>query len=145
MSEKQNPPEPIVKEVQVDCTPGEAFRLFVFEIERWWPVSTQAGDEDRHLTMEPGEGARLYEWSDSGQEFEWGTVLRWDPPRELTFSWYPAKDADTGERVTVEFVPAGDGTRVILTHTGWENSGRDVRFTCSTSVYSTSYSTRLAA
>jgi Activator of Hsp90 ATPase homolog 1-like protein len=122
MSEKHEPTAPIVKEVQVDCPPHEAFRLFVFEIEQWWPMSSQSGDQDHHLTMEPGEGGRLYEWSDSGQGLEWGTVLRWDPPREVTFSWHPARDTDTGERVTVEFVPAGIGTRIILTHIGWETA-----------------------
>jgi uncharacterized protein YndB with AHSA1/START domain len=133
MSEKHEPPAPIVKEVHVDCPPDETFRLFVFEFERWWPISSQSGDEDCRLIMEPGEGGRLYEWSESGQEFELGTVLRWNPPREVTFSWHAASDADKRQRVTVEFVPAGEGTRVIVTHTGWQfpAPGHEVRLVCS--------------
>jgi len=56
---------------------------------------------------------RMPEWWPSSEERDWGTVTEWDPPRRVGFAW-------RGGTIDVEFTVEADGTRVTLTHTGWE-------------------------
>ncbi len=45
------------------------------------------------------------------------------PGRRLRFTWHPGRDADTAQWVDVEFTPLDAGSRVTLTHGGWEALG----------------------
>lgn len=45
-----------------------------------------------------------------------GEFERFVPPSELVFSWRVDGQAGLAERVTVQFMPAGDSTDVIVTH-----------------------------
>jgi uncharacterized protein YndB with AHSA1/START domain len=74
----------------------DAFRLFTEGFGQWWP-----GDDSE---------------SDAVEE---GSVTTWDPPRRIEFTWHRQDE----ETVTVEFDTEADGTRVTLTHGGWEQSG----------------------
>ncbi len=46
-----------------------------------------------------------------------------EPGRRLRFSWHPGREADSGQWVDVVFQAAGTGSRVTLTHGGWETLG----------------------
>lgn len=66
------------------------------------------------LSSEPGLAPEKYREMDAKGANSTGTVLRWEPPRLLSFAW----DEDGGEpsEVTIELTPAGDQVRLVLTH-----------------------------
>jgi hypothetical protein len=51
-----------------------------------------------------------------------GVVTIWDPPRQIGFVWRRGG----GETVDLEFQADGAGTRVIITHTGWQRAAQPV-------------------
>lgn len=88
--------EPIRQSVHVDAPVEDAFRLFTETFQEWWP-----GDESEHGAVKDG------------------AVTVWDPPARIEFTW----QREGSQTVNVEFEVEADGTRVTLTHYGWETSG----------------------
>jgi uncharacterized protein YndB with AHSA1/START domain len=111
--------------VSVAVPPALAFEIFTRDIDRWW----RRGFRFRHsasaaslIHLEPRVGGRLFEaleGDDSERVHEVGRVQVWEPPHRLSFTWRNANFAPTEQtRVAVEFVAAGDGTLLTLTHEG---------------------------
>jgi uncharacterized protein YndB with AHSA1/START domain len=125
MPEKRRKEEPIRQSVHVDCPIDDAFRVFTDGFAEWWPLPlySKTGDEAETCVIEPWVGGRVFERSRSGEEHEWGEVIRWDPPSGLSFTWDPGGIDDIAQTVDVEFEIAAYGTEVTLTHTGWEAPG----------------------
>jgi uncharacterized protein YndB with AHSA1/START domain len=105
----------IEKDMFIAAAPERVFRAFVEprELERWMVASA---------TLDARVGGRWrFRWS-SGSWVE-GVIVALDPPRLLMMDW------DEGEqmgftRLTVQFVPESDGTRVLLSSSGY-GSGDD--------------------
>jgi len=117
---------PVVKSVVIALPPEAAFRLFTDDATRWWPLPTHSvfGDDAAACRLEGWIGGRFYEiHRDGQQQSEWGRVLSWEPPRRFVFSFYPGREPSTAQHVEVIFAPDAAGTRVTLTHTGWELLG----------------------
>jgi uncharacterized protein YndB with AHSA1/START domain len=117
---------PVVRSVVVSLPPAAAFALFTEDANRWWPLSTHSvfGDDAAACRLEGWVGGRFYEvHRDGAQQSEWGRVLDWDPPQRLRFSFYPGRAPITAQDVEVFFRPEAGGTRVTLTHRGWEALG----------------------
>jgi uncharacterized protein YndB with AHSA1/START domain len=116
---------PIKQSVHVDCPIEETFRLFTEGFGDWWPLAScsPSGDAAERCVMEPGVGGRILERNNSGEEREWGSVIEWDPPEHVSFTWAPGVLDDGGSIVDVQFSVEADGTRVTLIHTGWEAAG----------------------
>ncbi len=51
---------------------------------------------------------------------EEGSVLAWQSPTRVAFSFHPGRDAMEAQTVEVTFSAAPEGTIVVLTHSGWE-------------------------
>ena len=119
--------EPIHKSVTVNRPVAEAFELFTAGINRWWPVSTHSCNQKRakECVMETRQGGEVYEIRDDGERTPWGTILTWDPPRRVVFSWHPGRDPETAQEVEVRFSDVHGSTVVELTHSGWERYGDD--------------------
>jgi len=115
----------IEKSVRVGASVERAFQVFTEQIHAWWPLQTHAVDTENSstVTLEGREGGRLFELTTGGEEHVWGTVLAWEPPRRIGYSWHPGRGADTAQEVEVTFTPEGDGTRVGVRHWGWEKLG----------------------
>ena len=126
MSSTQAAVEPVRKTIVVDCSLERAFEVFTREIGSWWPTSQYSigGDKITEVVFEEHAGGRIFERHDDGGEGEWGRVLAWEPPHRFAMSWYPGSDSSTATELEVSFVPEGDGTRVDLTHAGWEILGK---------------------
>jgi hypothetical protein len=77
----------------------DAFRLFTESFGDWWP-----GDESEQEAMREG------------------AVTVWDPPHRIGFVW----QRQGSETVDLEFQAEGAGTRLIVTHTGWERAASPV-------------------
>ena len=69
------------------------------------------------------EGREIVERSGRAERSVWAEIEEWSPPRLLVLRWHPGTDPARPTRVEVAFVPDGVGTRVELTHTGWEVLG----------------------
>jgi len=116
---------PLRLAVRVELPPDRAFRLFVDDIGEWWPLATHSVSREAAQTcaFEPRPGGRVFERSRTGEEHTWGRLEVWEPPRRIAFSWHPGRDASTAQRVEVTFTVLGEGTEVVLEHTGWELLG----------------------
>ena len=118
------PVPPIVKTVTVRAAPERAFALFAGDFARWWPLSrVHTGPDPVDCAIEPRVGGRVFERAGDGRETAWGTVLAYDPPHRLGFSWIVGLSAEQEQRVEIRFTPEDGGTRVELTHSGWEKLG----------------------
>jgi hypothetical protein len=113
---------PIVRAVHVRKPPAEAFRVFTERIGDWWPL-TRFGLYAEATAGVAFVDGRVVERSTTGEEGEWAQVTAWDPPRHLALSWHPGTDPALATVVEVDFEAAEDGTRVVLTHSGWEVLG----------------------
>lgn len=122
------PTEPVRKHVRVARSVEEAFRLFVEDFDRWWPVEVhsraahdQYGDgvTVRRLVFEPRVGGRVYEITSDGVEGSWADVTAFEPPSGFVLAWKPNDRAEPPTEVEVRFEADGDGTIVRLEHRGW--------------------------
>jgi len=118
---------PVVSTVTVAWDPELAFRRFTEEIARWWPLKTHTVGQEKAETVvfETRQGGRVYERSTDGAETPWGTVLAWDPPHRFVMSWHPGREPSTAQELEVAFQPSEAGTRVGVTHTGWNKLGEE--------------------
>src|SRR5579883_1138859 len=119
--------EPVRQSVLVDLPAEDAFRLFTEGFSQWWPLALYSvngpGDATR-CELEPWPGGRVFERTSSGQECDWGSVDAWEPPSHLRLHWHPGGQDSAGQTVDVEFATErSGGTRVTVTHTGWETPG----------------------
>jgi activator of Hsp90 ATPase-like protein len=109
MANEKKAREPIQQSVHVDCPVEEAYRLFTEGFGEWWP-----GDDEEPRAVEKR------------------AIDVWDPPRRIEFTW----GREDNQRVHVDFRVEADGTRVTLTHYGWERgavtacASRFTRFVC---------------
>ncbi len=106
--------DPVVSTIEVRCAPAHAFEVFTRRVDLWWPVGHRKL-EDASLEFECRTGGRFMERSPSGEVFELGTILDWDPPRRFRYSWVRGAISAPTE-VEVVFEPHGKATRVIVTH-----------------------------
>jgi uncharacterized protein YndB with AHSA1/START domain len=123
--------EPVIKVVEVVLPIEKAFQLFTEGMAEWWPLHTHSIAADTFegqttaetVVFEPGEGGRIYEVMSDGTDRQWGTVLEWEPPSRVVFSWKPNLSEGPSSEVEVRFETSADGTRVELEHRGWERFG----------------------
>ena len=115
----------VEKSVTVEVPLERAFEVFTAEIASWWPLRTHAVDTEHSdaVVMESHVGGRLYERAPSGEEHLWGTIVAWEPPSRIVYSWHPGRGAETAQEVEVSFSAQGAATRVEIRHTGWEKLG----------------------
>ena len=115
----------VEKSVTVSVPVERAFEVFTAEIGTWWPLRTHAVDTERSETvvMEGRVGGRLYERTPSGEEHVWGTLVDWEPPNRIVYSWHPGRGEETAQEVEITFSPEAEGTRVDIRHYGWEKLG----------------------
>src|SRR3954464_7200682 len=90
-------------------------------LRRWWAAGETWDTPLAEVDLRPGGRYRLSMHDpDSGNVHtvggEYTEVTR---PDRLVYTWAWEGESDSGESlVTVEFVAAGGGTEVVLTHTG---------------------------
>ncbi len=115
---------PVVKTVSVRAAPAQAFDYFVRDLARWWPLAQfHTGPDPVDCAIEPRAGGRVFERAADGRETAWGTVLAYEPPHRLTFTWIVGLSAELAQLIEIRFAPQGNNTQVELTHSGWEKLG----------------------
>ncbi len=125
MNPAEHPLQPVRHSIEVALRPEDAFRIFVDQIDSWWPLAIHSigGARTTGCHFEGRIGGRIYETHDDGSLHLWGSVTEWQPPRRIVFSWHPGRDASTAQEVELRFEDLGAGTRVELEHRGWEALG----------------------
>lgn len=110
--------------IDVDVEPAVAFQVFTRELDAWWgrgPRFRFLAPYDGTLRLEPGVGGRLLHVAEPGVSFVVGRVEVWEPPRRLALTWRLTNfTPEQQTRVDVRFEPAAAGTRVSVTHSGWD-------------------------
>ena len=121
--------------IVVEAPVEQAFAVFTEDMGGWWPP-------DHHILQAPlasmvfeaRVGGSIYDVGTDGSECRWGTVLAYEPPHRVVFSWNITlqwqleTDLARASEVEARFVPEGAGrTRVELEHRhldrhgeGWE-------------------------
>ena len=116
--------EPIVIEFEVAALVEHVFEAWTSRCSSWWPFShTMSGDEHPEIVVQPFVGGRIPERSSSGEEFDWGEILVWDPPSRLEYWWHIFLDRDRATRVSLTFIGSELGTKVTLVNDGFEVFG----------------------
>jgi uncharacterized protein YndB with AHSA1/START domain len=120
-----NPTEPIVLSVDLPVPPARAFEAFASRFADWWPSPTHSLSRDAATScrMIPDAGGAVEERAPDGSWHRWGTVGTAEPGRRLRFTWHPGREPESAQWVEVAFEPLGAGSRVTLTHGGWEALG----------------------
>lgn len=116
----------VERSVTVPLAVEAAFELFTAGIGTWWPLDTHHTGAEVPIgaTFEPRKGGRVFEVDANGTEADWSEVLEWDPPRRFVVSWLVHESGAKTQWEAV-FAPEGDGTKVTVIHSGWENLGAE--------------------
>ena len=124
------------KTVLVKAPIDHAFRVFVERMESWWPATHHIGNTPfQAIFIEPRVGGRWYEINAEGAQCEWGQVLAWDPPHQVTFSWHLGPGHDQADwkfdpdlakasEVEIRFTAQSPATTLVeLTHSKLQRHG----------------------
>ena len=124
------------KSVRVEAPIERAFSVFVEQMETWWPATHHIGSTPfEAIFVEPRVGGRWYERNVQGAQCDWGTVLKWDPPNVVCFSWHlgPGHDSpdwkfdpdmSRASEVEIRFTAQGPHTTLVeLEHSKLERHG----------------------
>jgi uncharacterized protein YndB with AHSA1/START domain len=124
------------KSVRVQVPIERAFSVFVEQMETWWPATHHIGEKPfETIFVEPRVGGRWYERDVAGNLNDWGTVLAWDPPYRVTFSWHVGPghdqpdwvcdpDVAKASEVEIRFSAEGPATTLVeLEHSKLERHG----------------------
>lgn len=117
--------DPIVVAIDLAATPARAYGAFTARFAEWWPVATHS--LSRHArtrcTLEASVGGMLEERAPDGTRHVWGSVEALEPGRRIRFTWHPGREPQSAQWIEVVFEAADCGSRVTLTHGGWEALG----------------------
>ena len=117
--------EPLRVSFEVACSPDHAFETWTERATAWWPAEHTVSHHPRaEIVFEPRPGGRIFERTPQGQEIDWGEIVRWDPPRGLSYRWHIATDPANATEVDIVFRELPDSTtRVEIEHGGWDRLG----------------------
>ena len=93
-------------EVVVNAPVERAFAVFTEQMDRIKPREhNMLGVDIAETVFEQRVGGRIYDRGTDGSECEWATVLAYEPPERVVFSWnispYWQIEADPGKRSEV--------------------------------------------
>ena len=126
--------DPVVKTIRVSLAPKAAFDLFTRRTETWWPmdshsVSAGIGTPAHSLAMTCELGGALIETTADGTTHTWGTVLELADGESFAMTWHPGRTDGAETHLHVAFQADGSGTLVTLTHSNWDNLGKEAQKT----------------
>jgi uncharacterized protein YndB with AHSA1/START domain len=115
MDTAQDTGRSIVKEIYINASPARVYRAFTVqsELEQWFVRRAE-------VELVPG-GIFNLRWSE--ESYVPGMIVELDPPRRFVFDWDDGPEYGV-TRISVEFVPEGQGTRLRLVHTGFRETAK---------------------
>jgi len=128
----------VFKSVRVKAPIERAFSVFVEQMETWWPATHHIAKQPfQTIIVEPRVGGWWYERDAEGNKCDWGTVLAWDPPHLVRFSWHVGPDHNSPDwkfnpdltkasEVEIRFTAEPTGTTLVeLVHSKLERHEGD--------------------
>ncbi|MEL6522695.1 MAG: SRPBCC domain-containing protein [Pseudomonadota bacterium] len=118
---------PLQKSVTVPLPRDKAFTLFTNGMGKWWPgeshsLSARDGQTPQKLEVEPHVGGRIWETTHDGRRLPWARITEWEPGQRFGFDWHVGQDEEDATQVLVVFSHSDLGTRVDLTHGGFDRT-----------------------
>lgn len=115
----------IERDIHVEASPEVVFDVISRpeHLQEWWP------DEARFEPVEGAPGELTWRDAEGGDTMTVAlAVVEVDPPRRFSFRWCYADPGRSGPSllVTFDLVPAGGGTQVRMTETGFREMGWEV-------------------
>jgi uncharacterized protein YndB with AHSA1/START domain len=115
----------IERDIEVDASPEVVFEVISRpeHMREWWP------DDARFEPVAGAPGELVWRDAATGETRTVAfAVVEADPPRRFSFRWCFAGPDRSGPSLLVAFdlVPAGAGTRIRLTETGFREQGWEV-------------------
>ncbi len=111
------------KSVRVAASVERAFSVFVEQMETWWPATHHIGKTPfRRSLWSPAQAGVGMSAMPKARPCEWGSVLKWEPPHRVTFSWHVGAgsrlsrighfdpDMAKASEVEIRFMADGPGT-----------------------------------
>ena len=84
----ESPETTVRRSVVVEAPIDRAFTFFTRDIGMWWEEGKHLLDEPvAEMVFEPRVGGHIIDRGISGKENRWATVLAYDPPAHVAFSW----------------------------------------------------------
>ena len=114
---------PLHKTTTVPLSPQDAFDLFMEDLDQWWPKDRHASDLNAKLFVEPFKNGTIVEVLPNGIRNVWGRIIAWEPGQYMAFTWFPNVSEDEATVVAVSFKLTQDGTKLDLTHGGFDVLG----------------------
>ncbi len=114
----------IEREIHIEASPEVVFDVVSSpaHVREWWP-------DEAEYPAEPGGAGRIGFSQDAGTEWEQFTVVDALPPRLFSFRWTheEGESAAPGNSLLVvfELEPAGEGTLLRMTESGFRERGWD--------------------
>jgi len=124
------------RSVIVEVPVERAFAFFTEDIGKWWDPNHHLLTEPlAEMIFEPVVGGSIIDRGVNGAESRWATVLAYDPPTHVAFSWsinlqwQVESDLAKTSEVHVTFTPQGESSTLVeLEHRhldrhgpGWES------------------------
>lgn len=125
-------PASLRRSIRVEVDPATAFRVFTEQMDAWHVRGPHAFHDPARavgITLEARQGGRWLEVWDAGtgEGYEIGRVLAWEPPARLVLSYrHAGLPPSPLTEVEVRFEPVDGGTRVVLEHRGFDRLPPDV-------------------
>lgn len=119
------------RSVVVGVPIDRAFSFFTLEIGQWWdPGKHLLSEPLAEMVFEPRVGGNIIDRGVNGAENRWATILAYEPPTHVAFSWdidlawQLEPDPTKRSEVHVRFTEQGDGrTLVELEHCNLDRHG----------------------
>ena len=112
----------IAREIHIEASPEVVYEVISTpeHLRQWWP-------DDAELEPVPGATGAVTFGQEPGAKVVPLMVTEADPPRRFSFRWAHEKGESATPAnsllVTFELVPAGDGTLLRFTETGFRERG----------------------
>ena len=115
--------------IVVDAPIDKAFSVFTDDIGSWWPPEHHLAPVTE-MVFEPRVGGQIYDRLKDGGESRWSTILAYEPPTRVVFSWavspqwqiesHPEKTSE----IEVRFIALEPNkTRIELEHRNLDRHG----------------------
>ena len=124
--------DPLVKSIEVPCSQERAFKVFIDEMDSWWPLSrfttsALSGGVAKSLRVDARVGGTIVEIGHDGKEYLWGTIKSFDPHDSLSMDFHvpqPGEVVKDRSLVEIQFTALEpEKTLVNLTQSNWEAFG----------------------
>jgi uncharacterized protein YndB with AHSA1/START domain len=120
----------ISKQVKIKVSVEEAFKIFVDELNEWWPKEyTWSQDSLERILIDGRKNGLCTEIGPYGFRCDWGRVTEFIENKTIGLKWQispnrqPVPNPKKASELTVNFVQDSNSTKLKFEHFNFENHG----------------------